>query len=111
MENGTAKAGSVKNAGAKGGAAAKSAASDAAATAEETASSVGVTAKDKLVSAGSKAGTAATVGLTVVKERQKIVACAGGGLLVLLAGAFALGRRTAGPGRTGPLTRLTNGRI
>ncbi|MBQ1124468.1 hypothetical protein ACH4RA_02060 [Streptomyces smyrnaeus] len=85
-------------------------AGEAANSAGEAAKKKGEAAKDTLVSVGSKAGTAATVGVTAVKERKKITAGAAGGLLVLVAGAFALGRRSARRS-AGPLTRLTDGRI
>ncbi|MGP3990089.1 hypothetical protein [Streptomyces sp. 3N207] len=85
-------------------------AGEAANSAGEAAKKKGEAAKDTLVSVGSKAGTAATVGVAAVKERKKITAGAAGGLLALLAGAFALGRRTARRS-AGPVTRLTNGRI
>lgn len=116
VENGTAKADSVKTAGAKGGTAAKAAASDAAATTGDAVATTGNAvktvgaAKDKVLAAGSRTATLATVGVTAVKERRKIAAGAGGGLVMLLAGAFAVGRASARR-RTGPLTRLTNGRI
>ncbi|WP_326686457.1 MULTISPECIES: hypothetical protein [unclassified Streptomyces] len=55
-------------------------------------------------------GTKATAGLALVKARKKIAAGAGGSLIALFAGAFALGRKSASR-KTGPLTRLTHGRI
>ncbi|NSC25035.1 hypothetical protein FM076_29310 [Streptomyces albus subsp. chlorinus] len=85
-------------------------AGEAAGSAGEAARRGSEAAKDTLVAVTSTAGTMATAGLTAVKERKKVAAGAGGGLLALLAGAFALGRTTARR-RTGPLTRLTRGRI
>ncbi|MEU3192405.1 hypothetical protein ABZ686_17645 [Streptomyces sp. NPDC006992] len=67
-------------------------------------------AKDTLVSAGAKAGAAAAAGATAVKERRNLTVGTAGGLLALLAGAFALGRRTA-RSSAGPVTRWTRGRI
>ncbi|MDF4252201.1 MULTISPECIES: hypothetical protein [unclassified Streptomyces] len=79
-------------------------------SAEENPRTKGEAAKDTLVSAGAKAGAAAAAGATVVKERRNLTAGTAGGLLALLAGAFALGRRTA-RNSAGPLTRWTRGRI
>ncbi|MBO8186342.1 hypothetical protein [Streptomyces spirodelae] len=100
------KAESAKANGAKSGAKAGEAVSAVGGAARKK----GEAAKDTVVSVGSKAGTAATVGVTAVKERKKITAGAAGGLVLLLAGAFALGRGSARRS-AGPLTRLTDGRL
>ncbi|UNT00255.1 hypothetical protein MMF93_30180 [Streptomyces tubbatahanensis] len=82
----------------------------AAGSAGEAVKRKGEAAKNTLASATSTASAAATAGLVAVTQRKKIAAGAGGSLLALLAGAFALGRTTTRR-RTGPLTRLTGGRI
>lgn len=79
-------------------------------SAEHAAEKSSTAVKNRLVSVTSTAGTAASIGLTAVRERKTLAAGAGGGLLALLTGAFALGRGTARRKR-GPLTRLTGGRI
>ncbi|MFE9118244.1 hypothetical protein [Streptomyces sp. NPDC007172] len=52
----------------------------------------------------------ASTAWTVVRNRKQIVACAGGGALAALAGAYALGRVAVRHGQ-GPFTRATGGRF
>ncbi|NEC66397.1 hypothetical protein [Streptomyces sp. SID9727] len=57
-----------------------------------------------------RVGSAATTAWTVIKLRKAIATGAAVGVVGLAGVAFATGRATAKP-RTGPLTRLANGRI
>ncbi|CAM5229192.1 hypothetical protein AB0M94_01870 [Streptomyces xanthochromogenes] len=52
----------------------------------------------------------ASTAWTVVRKRKQIAACAGGGALAALAGAYSLGRVAARRGQ-GPFTRVTGGRF
>ncbi|MEU2020753.1 hypothetical protein ABZ565_01030 [Streptomyces sp. NPDC016469] len=57
-----------------------------------------------------RVGSAATSAWTVIKLRKAIAAGAAVSVVSIVGVAFATGRATAKP-RTGPLTRLANGRI
>ncbi|WP_158690494.1 hypothetical protein [Streptomyces sp. 142MFCol3.1] len=104
----------------RGAASAAAAAEDAKSTAAET--SEEVTGRVVALSTKAKAGgaflssvpgksvQAATTAWTLVKNRKAVAACAGGGAIAALLGAFSLGRAGARRGQ-GPLTRATGGRF
>lgn len=66
--------------------------------------------KQAAISAGGKVASTAVTAWTVVKNRKVIAAGAGAGLAGVMSAAFAAGRHSAKTG-SGPLTRLTGGRI
>ncbi|MFE9723712.1 hypothetical protein ACFYQ5_08980 [Streptomyces sp. NPDC005794] len=100
---------------------AKSSAQDAAESAESGVRSAGLatkraaavgwdTSRQTVLETAGKVTSKATTAWTVVKHRKAIAVGAAAGLGGLVGGAFALGRQTART-HTGPITRLTGGRI
>ncbi|MFE4856686.1 hypothetical protein [Streptomyces sp. NPDC056670] len=104
------------NAATKASSAATDAKSAASETTDNTLSSV-VALRSKAKAGGELLSTipgksvqAASTAWTVVRKRKQIAACAGGGALAALAGAYSLGRVAARRGQ-GPFTRVTGGRF